>query len=174
MMTPHTVQQLIRVFSTFRDNYGSGVGLRHSYTRAVRTVADASSVTYQTIGDGCRRRLGLTEISELYELLHAWVNGEPQGLARQLKDHSARSSHSDIELFFSSPSVAAPHVTHVPPLGSVDDRTETFQFRLPEPDARVLKALAALDGISAPEIIVQWVTAGIRDRKAEIGRDWGQ
>ena len=85
MMTPKTVEQLLQVFRLFRDNHASGKPLHTSYHDAVREVARLNSVTYQTIGDGCRRRLRLKDINELYELLAAWVKGDSRGLVQQLK-----------------------------------------------------------------------------------------
>src|SRR5688572_19600734 len=100
MMTVKTVQQLLQVFRLFRDNHASGKPLHRSYHDAVRDVARLHSVTYQTIGDGCRRRLRLKDIGELYELLAAWVKGDPHGLIQQLKQNSDLSTHAEIDQFF--------------------------------------------------------------------------
>ncbi len=170
MMTSQTVQQLLQVFRKTRDNHTSGMPLHRSYQEAVRSVADAHSVTYQTVGDGCRRRLGLNNISELYELLAAWVKGDSRGLVRQLKESSDSESHAEIEQFFSGGDAVPSEIRKASPKTPSHDETETFQFRLAERDARMLRALAELEGISAPEIIARTVTAAVRDRMAVIAR----
>ena len=101
MMTPQTIEQLLQVFRKFRDNYATGMQFHRSYQEAVRTIADAHSITYSTVGDGCRRRLGLKDINELYVLLAVWVKGNSSGLVQQLKDNAEPSSHAEIDQFFS-------------------------------------------------------------------------
>lgn len=170
MMTSQTVQQLLHVFRSFRDNHKSGMPLHRAYQEGVRTVADAHSITYQTVGDGCRRRLGLKDISELYELLATWVKGDPRVLVRQLKENSDPSSHADIEQFFSGEEVAPAEIRKTSPKGPSNDETEVFQFRLPGRDARMLKALAELEGVSASELIGRTIATAVRDRMAVVAR----
>jgi hypothetical protein len=170
MMTPQTVKQLLQVFRSFRDNHRSGMPLHRAYHEGVRTVADAYSITYQTVGDGCRRRLGLNDISELYELLTAWVKGDPRGLVRQLKENSDPSSHAEIEQFFSGGDGPPAEIRRAQPQVSRSDSAEVFQFRLAESDARMLKALAELEGVSASELIARTIAAAVRDRMAVVAR----
>lgn len=170
MMTPRTVQQLLQVFRHFRDNHTSGISLHRSYNAAVRTVAKNHDVTYQTIGDGCRRRLRLTEINELYELLDAWVNGNPSGLVRQLKDNSDPAAHADIEQFFSSGPSSTIDTKKSSLKTPLREDSETFSFRLPAPDARMLKALAELEGVSVGELTAREVATAVRDRMTVVAR----
>lgn len=170
MMTPQTVQQLLQVFRAFRGNHRSGMPLHRAYQEGVRAVADAHSITYQTVGDGCRRRLGLNDIAELYELLASWVKGDPCGLVRQLKEHSDPTAHSEIEQFFSGGDAAPVEIKKASPKSAATDETEVFQFRLPARDARMLKALAELEGVSASELIGNTISAAVRDRMAAVAR----
>ena len=170
MMTPQTVQQLLQVFRNFRDNHASGMPLHRSYQKAVRTVADGHSVTYQNIGDGCRRRLRLNDISEFYELLAAWVKGDARGLVRQLKANCDPSTHAEIDQFFSGGQPAPTENKKASPKGPSHNETEVFSFRLPEHDARMLKALAVLEGVSAAELTARAVSAAVRDRMAVVAR----
>jgi len=170
MMTPQTVQQLLQVFRNFRDNHASGKPLHRSYQEAVRTVARNHSVTYQTIGDGCRRRLRLNEINELYELLAAWVKGDSRGLMRQLKDNSDPAAHPDIEQFFADGTATSVDVKRPSPKGPSQEESETFSFRLPARDARMLRALAELEGVSVGELTAREVSAAVRDRMTAVAR----
>ncbi len=171
MMTPHTVEQLLQVFRRFRDNHASGTPLRPSYHKAVRSVAEAYSVTYQTIGDGCRRRLGLNNINELYELLAAWVKGDSRDLARQLKDNSEPSARGQIDEFFSRTEAALPDRQQLSIKAAMSSESETISFRLPARDARMLRALAALEGVSVAELTARAITDAVRDQMAIVARD---
>lgn len=170
MMTPQTIQQLLQVFRSFRDNHKSGMPLHRAYQEGVRSVADAHSITYQTVGDGCRRRLGLNDIGQLYELLAAWVKGDPRGLVRQLKENSDPSAHAEIEQFFAGGDAAPVEIRKASPKSPSTDETEVFQFRLPARDARMLKALAELEGVSASDLISNTISAAVRDRMAVVAR----
>jgi len=170
MMTPQTVQQLLQVFRAFRDNHKSGMLLRRAYQEGVRAVADNCSITYQTVGDGCRRRLGLNDIGELHELLASWVKGDPRGLVRQLRAHSDPSAHSDIEQFFSGGDSTPVEIKEASPTSPAPEETEVFQFRVPAREARMLRALAELEGVSASELIGKTISAAVRDRMAAVAR----
>jgi len=170
MMTPHTVEQLLKVFRRFRDNHASGMPLHRSYHEAVRFVAEAYSVTYQTIGDGCRRRLQLNEINELYELLALWVKGDSRGLVRQMKENSDPSAHAEIDQFFLSGPSAPPEKQKVSARSATPSEPETISFRLPARDARMLRALAELEGVSVAELTARTVSAAVRDRMTVVAR----
>jgi len=170
MITSQTVQQLLQVFRNFRDNHASGMPLHRSYREAVHTVADAHSVTYQTIGDGCRRRLRLNDIGELYELLASWVKGDSRGLVRQLKENSDPSVHAEIDQFFSGAQSALTENKKASSKISSHDESETFSFRLPARDARMLKALAELEGVSVGELTARVVSEAVRDRMTVVAR----
>jgi hypothetical protein len=136
--------------------------LHHSFREAVCKVAEDFSVTYQTIGDGCRRRLELSNISELYEMISAWVRGEPNHLLRQLKEHADPVTHGEIDkFFFTTEPFDSPKPSATP---TPKDESETVSFRLHARDARMLRALAELEGISVGEITGRIVAAAVRDR----------
>lgn len=170
MLTTHTVQQLLQVFRLFKVNHAAGMPLHHSYHDAVRKVAEDHSVTYQTIGDGCRRRLELTSINKLYEMLTAWVHGEPSHLLHQLKEHADPAAHPEIDKFFlatESISSTKPGLSVMP---AARDESETVSFRLKAHDARALRALAELEGISVGEITGRIVVSAVRDRMKIVAR----
>lgn len=170
MMTRQTAQQLLKVFQSFRSNYKSGMPLHRAYQKGVKTVADGYGLRYQTIGDGCRRRLGLTNVGELYALLTAWMQGNPRGLVHQLTEYSDPSVHEEIREFFSS-DYSPLEDNHAAPLEKpAADETEVFQFRLRVDDARMLKALAELEGTSASELIANMLSSTVRDRMTAVAQ----
>jgi len=167
MMTPKTVIQLIQVFDQFRINYLSGVPLHKSYQDAVRKIADKYSVTYQTIGDGCRRRLKFADISQLYQLLEDWMNGDPGGLLSQLKQNSDPVTHSDIDLFFSN-SGPDSEITSSASVASISEqRANVFSFHLSEADARLLRALSEIEGSSSSQLVTKIVQEAVQKKMKE-------
>lgn len=173
MLNPNSVQQLLQVFKLFRNNFAATKLLQDSYNDAVRKVAAMYSVTYQTIGDGCRRRLDLANINELYDMLSVWVErGEPRTLVHQLKKHSDPVSHAEIDRFFSTaePTTSSKEKPLVH-CGSKDE-SEPISFRLNETDARLLRALAELEGISANELTARVVSTAVRDRMKIVAREF--
>ena len=171
MITVRTIHQLLQVFRVFRENYLGGMPLHRSYHQAVRSVAQSHSVTYQTIGDGCRRRLRLNDINDLFELLSAWMKGDPQALKRQLNQNSESAAHPDIDRFFAESSSPALVRQKISSQGSSVNGFETVSFRLPERDARRLRALAELEGLSVSEIIARVVSTAVRDRMKVVAQE---
>lgn len=153
-MKGQTVEQLLLVFRSFRESYARGKPLHKAYQEAVREVADGHAVTYQTIGDGCRRRLKLNSIRELYALLARWMEGDPEPLAKQLKAASDPSAHNDITEFFGSEARPA----------TSDSRPDTFSLRLPEHDARMARALAEIEGVSTSELLSRLVESAVAEK----------
>jgi len=127
-------------------------------------VAQQYSVTYQTIGDGCRRRLGLHDISNLYELLAAWAKGDARPLLRQLKEHSVDAAHADIDAFFAA--IPSGVSSHREPLliSAPREETETVSFRLSATDARLLRVLAELERSSVGEVAARMVALSVREQ----------
>lgn len=167
-MRHQTVDQLLQVFRLFREKFAGGMPLRKSYRESVREVADRHAVTYQTIGDGCRRRLNLGEIRELYDLLQHWVDGDPRPLMKQLKGASDPSAHQEIADFFVAGSKAggeqgSPAVPEA--------RFATFSFQLRERDARMLRALAEIEGMSPPELIGGLVASAVAERMKRVAQN---
>ena len=154
MMKGQTVEQLLLVFRLFRESYARGKPLHKAYQEAVREVADGHAVTYQTIGDGCRRRLKLISIRELYALLARWMEGDPEPLAKQLKAASDPSAHDDIMEFFGS---------EARPVTS-DSRFDTFSIGLPERGARMARALAEIEGVSTSELLSRLVESAVAEK----------
>ena len=167
MMTPHTVQQLLQVFRLFHEYHTGGMPLNRSYHEAVRSVAKSFSVTYQTIGDGCRRRLELTNINELYEMLSAWVRGESRALLHQLKKHSDPAAHAEIEKFFSMTERTTPPSPKASFISASKGESVAVSLRLEARDARLFRALTELEG---DEVAASVVSAAVRERMKIVAR----
>ncbi len=170
MLNPNSVQQLLQVLRLFRENHRGGRYPEDSFHEAVRTVANNYRVTYQTIGDGCRRRLELTA-NEPHEMLLAWIRGEPRPLLCQLKKYSDPAAHSEIDKFFSTtepPTSPKPKPSVMSP---PRDESEAVSFRLHAHDARLLRALAELEGVSVGELTARVVSASVRERMKVVARE---
>jgi hypothetical protein len=170
MITSETVQQLLEVLQRFRGNHDSGVPLHKAYREAVRSVAEVYSITYQTLGDGCRRRLGLKDIHQFYELLASWMRGDPHGLVRQLKENADPSAHVEIDQFFRGGNAATTESKKTARKAALREESEPFTFRIAPSDARMLKALAELEGIAAPELTARIVSSAVRERMTNVAR----
>lgn len=170
MMTQHTVRQLLKVFRLSRENYAAGMPLHRSYHAAVRAVAKSYALTYQTIGDTCRRRLELTNVNELHDLLRAWVRGYPDALIRRIKERSDPVVHFEVDRFFTGGDGAnwASDDSHREPVSH--DELETFSFVLHESDGRLLRALAGHEGLSVGELTARLVSGAVRERMRAIAR----
>ncbi len=164
MMTRKTVIQLLQVFEEFRNSYLSGVPLHKSYQDAVRKVASHYSVTYQTIGDGCRRRLKLDEISQLYGLLENWMQGDSKGLCSQLTENSDPNAHPEIESFFSKAGSYLGSTSTEPVASITEQKGEPFTFRLSDTDARMLRALAEIEGSSPSQLVADIVQEAVQKK----------
>lgn len=97
----NTIGQLLGVLTNFKQNYAYLKNLNDAYQKAIQQVANKHKVTYQTIGDLCRRRLGLRDITEFQNLLKAWVSGDDKPLIEVIIKCCYVSDHKQIEEFFS-------------------------------------------------------------------------
>lgn len=163
MMQLNTIRQILEVLQGFNKNYSEGTSLKRSYQMAVQRVADSEGVTYQTIGDACRRRLCLNSISEFYEILRQWTDGDPTELIGQLKKNTNSNYHAEIDSFFGDSS-HRPHKNRFPTNGGsvAESKSEVFSLRLPEKEARMLKALAEIEGSSVAGYLAEIVTDSVK------------
>lgn len=170
MMRRQTVEQLLLVFRSFRERYAGGKPLHKAYQKAVRDAADRHGVTYQTVGDGCRRRLKLKEIHELYALLARWMEGDSEPLAKRLKAASDPSCYDDIAEFFRPSKIFVAAAAGPTSASTSPDRFDTFSFRLPQHDSRMLRALAEIEGVSPPELLSAMMGGVVAERMKHLAR----
>ena len=160
MMRRKTVQQLLQVFNYARANVGAGQSVRSAYQGAVHKVAEDHGVTYQTIGDGCRRRLLLDDIRELYAMLQKWVAGHPQELMQQLLKSADPDCHSEIRDFFRTGSKEASPTE----VNSSAKGPELFMFELERVDALMLKMLCEVESTPVEKFLSTTIKEVVRDQ----------
>jgi hypothetical protein len=168
MLEPNSVDQILRVLELLRQNKRLGFDTATACSRAIQQVAKEASVRYQTIGDGCRRRLGLVDMSEFHRLSEEWLNGNPLPLVTVLKKSSTPGSASRIKEFFGeaqglpnldSTSIMAPG-TRVPR----ETVSKPVRIIVENGDARMLLVLAQLEGVEPTAIAVDLLRTGMKDR----------
>ena len=100
MLEPSSLEQMFFVLRTFKLRYSAGDDVEEAYRGAVDQASRHFGVTYQTIGDLCRRRLGLAQIDEFYGLLRQWVSGSSMQLRDLIKRYTEPAYHCEIDSFF--------------------------------------------------------------------------
>ena len=115
MLTAESTHQLLQVLELTRRNHARGISLPLAYQDAIRDISGRHHVTYQTIGDLCRRRLGLSDINQFSSLVDRWLRGDGEALSRTIIQHTEPSAHAAVRRFFSgaaqSLEIAAPRPT---------------------------------------------------------------
>jgi hypothetical protein len=170
MMTRGTVRQILQVLKVFHDNQANGLSISRSYQDGVRKVAHENGVAYQTIGDACRRRLRLEDINELLHLLDRWTKGDSNPLIEQLKKNSSSNIHSEILTFFEN---YVSHQNEVGPDAINEQRpakSEIFSVTLNEKDARMLRAIAEIEGVAVSEVLTSLAGKCLKAKMKEIAQ----
>ncbi len=156
-----TLEQILKVISLTSKHYSSGNGIDRSYQYGVNRVCQEYGVAYQTIGDGCRRRLGLADISEFKRMLQAALEGDPSQLRELLLHRASRSYHDRINDFFAglAKSEAMAEVKL-----KEQDVSISYTIQLTKIDADVLKALSHLLGGKPEQILADVAVQAIKER----------
>ncbi len=162
-------RQLLPLLALVRKKYLAGVGLHEALREATQQIADENKTTQQNITDGYTRRLNLTgdnAVDRFRELLRLWLDAAVPGpLITALKSHAHENAHNLIEAFFSQlPASQVPQ-----PL--VATACETMSFELPQNEARMLRALAANDGVSEGEFVGQAVRAALAAKMKAVAHE---
>lgn len=174
MLENKSVGQVLRVLELLRQNKRLGFDTSVACSRAIQQVAKESSVRYQTIGDGCRRRLDLADISKFHRLADDWLDGNHAPLVAVLKRNSARSAASQIDAFFADAPKATGRregvVTPVVADPAKAGNAKPVRITIEDADARMLLVLAQLEGREPNSIALELIRAGVRDRlRATLG-----
>lgn len=162
MLEPHTVDQILRVLELFRQNKRLGFSTGSACSRAIKQVAEEHNVAYQTIGDGCRRRLGLIDIGVFHGMAEAWLNGDADALVKVLKRNSTKSSEPRIDAFFATPPEAKSSA-HKSGNGAKQP-TATLHLHMSDPDLKMLRALAQLQDQTVADCARDLLSSSARDR----------
>ena len=142
-MRSETLEQILKVILVAVQRFRLGDGIDRSYQYGVSRVSQEYSIAYQTIGDACRRRLGLDHVGEFKTMLKASLEGDPSELRGVLLRNSPQFYHTRINDFFSK-------LTNVGAITKTEakqpDMFATYTVQLRKSDSDVLMALAHLLG----------------------------
>jgi len=165
MLESHSVGQVLRVLELLRRHHRLGLNTRSACSRAIQEVADENAVRYQTIGDGCRRRLGLTDITKFHELVDGWLEGNAEPLARAIRQSSTQSAWPRIDAFFSDSSMVRKNGEQHPSNAAITPaNSKAIRITLDDTELRRLHALAQLEAKDPTDLAVELLSAGVRAR----------
>jgi len=160
-MRQETLEQILKVISLAAQRYSIGDGIDRSYQYAVNRVSQEYKIAYQTIGDACRRRLGLDHVGEFKTMLRACLEGDSKQLRDVLMRKNSRFYHDKINDFFSKLKNGGA-ITEIK--AEKPDIFVTYTVQLRKSDSDVLKALAQLLSIEPEEVLVNVAVEAIKDR----------
>lgn len=160
MLRRESARQVLQVADQTRKNYQAGIPVRHACQQAIREVAKRYGVSYQTIGDGCRRRLRLDQIRDFHVLVQKWLDGNPKPLQQQLLDNADANCHADIQQFFGATDIQSSDSEKISKQNT-GAAMETFLVDLPRADALRLRFLCTVEDKPPSKMIFEIVTANV-------------
>ena len=143
MLTEKTINQILGVLDLTVKNYESGLPVPKAYQKSVKDIAHKYSIKYQTIADGCRRRLGLDNVNQFVELLYEWLGGQPNRLRDLLLKNAADFEQYRINKFFDQKEISPQNFTVE---RNVDVSFETISLKISQNIALQFRALAEVEG----------------------------
>lgn len=149
MLTEKTIDQILGVLDLTAINYESGLPVPKAYQKSVKDIAQKYSIRYQTIADGCRRRLGLDNVNQFIELLKEWLGGKPNRLKDLLTKNAGDFEQYRIKNFFDKKELSPPNLTFE---RKVEDMSEVVSLKIPQNIAAQLRALAEAKGESVQDL----------------------
>lgn len=160
-MRQETLEQILKVISLAAQRYRIGDGIDRSYQYGVSRVSQEYGIAYQTIGDACRRRLGLDHVGEFKTMLRACFEGDPSQLRDVLMRKNSRLYHDKINEFFLKlkDGGATPKIKAEKP-----DTFITYTVQLRKSDSDILKALAQLLSVEPEDVLVDVAVEAVKDR----------
>jgi hypothetical protein len=162
VLEPQSVDQILAVLEQIRQNRRLGFGVESSTSRAIHEVASQYGIRYQTIGDGCRRRLGLQDISGFHRLVTDWLDGNATPLKSIIKRNASAQAVARIDSFFSESggSRKTPEAIEQARIA----RAKPLELTIPGPDARMLRVLAEVEGSDESLLALELLNGAVRDR----------
>jgi len=161
MLTEKTLDQILGVLDLTEKYYRNGMSLSKAYQKSVKEIALKYSVRYQTIADGCRRRLNLNNVNEFMELLREWLAGNNQKLKDLLSKNINAFKQYKLDNFFKETGQALSSVERQP--RKVEETVESISFSIPSSIASQLRTIAEAKGETIQDlsslIINEYVTA---------------
>jgi hypothetical protein len=160
-MTTDTLQQVLDVLTYAKQNHEAGLKIKYAYRDAIGRVAQEYDVNYQTIGDGCRRRLQLSSMDEFGRLITKWIEGNPDPLQRVLKSAINKRFHYLVDDFFQS-------MEEQPEDSDSSEDHLSFTLQLGASEYRYLKILCELEECDQTELLQRLVSEGLHARMQQI------
>ncbi len=143
MLTEKTLNQILGVLELTSKYCETGLPLQKAYQKSVKNIAHKYSVRYQTIADGCRRRLNLDNINEFISLLDEWLGGNPSNLKRLLLKNVGNLEEYKIENFFDHIRTSSQEALIE---RKVENSFEVITFKTTRDVASKLRSLADAEG----------------------------
>ncbi len=164
-MRQETLEQILKVISLASQRYSTGDGIDRSYQYGVSRVSIEYGIAYQTVGDACRRRLGLDHVGEFKTMLRACFEGDPSQLRDVLVRKNSRYYHDKINDFFSKlkNDKAAIEIKAQEP-----DTFVTYTIQLRKSDSDVLKALSQLLSAEPEEVFADVAVEAIKEHMKKV------
>jgi hypothetical protein len=163
MLRRESIEQILKVLKRFQIRQRTSHSVIRAYQGAVEDVRKEYDVAYQTIGDLCRRRLGLDSINEFYNYLEKWVVGDPKPLVQLLCRHAESEGQHLVRDFFQV-SCDLPPV----PRSENSEDSEVFSIQVKDTQARKLKAMSMVKGISVSD----WLSRCVAELIEEEYKKW--
>ena len=157
MLSRKTLDQILEVLKGAKMGHATGQPLLKAYQKSVHDVANLYHTSYQTIADGCRRRLNLSDRDEFLMLVDRWLRGDSKGLAKLLKINVSEFEHHKIDNFFDEYSQGFEFRPINTSLSLLDQQTEAVSFRIVKGKLDQMQILAQLSGKSIPEWLAEKV-----------------
>lgn len=182
MLTHKTLKIIFAVLLHLRKNYVGGLPLTKAYRMAVREVASENQIFYQTVADGCCRRIQLNRDGFL-DLVRDWLGDDPKRLMDHIKRYVHQKDHQLVDDYFKELAKPARMVgderhASIDGVESVykstpaGPSTEIMSFRISRKIAQQIKLMADMVSKSAPEwlaeVVEQTVEAKYVNRLGEI------
>lgn len=163
-MRPETLEQILKVIELAARRYSIGGGIDRPYQYGVKRVSEEYGIAYQTVGDACRRRLGLDDIAQFKIMLKTCLEGDPI----QLRDLLLRKNshyHDKINAFFIrfKNDGNAQKIKEENP-----DTFISYNVQLRKNDSDVLRALAQILNGEPEKIFVDVAMEAIKDRMRKV------
>ena len=163
-LTSKSLDQILEVIKKSKTNYFNGSPLHTSIQTGIEYVRKSYNLKYQTIEDGCRRRLGLKTIDDFRRMLSEYFNGNPTNIKSILREHTHIDLHNKINEYFkgnvTSLEKSSDKIKNQP---LPEQTTEVFSFRLDEETSKKLRLLLGYLGISSSE----WISKIIKKKVNE-------
>ncbi len=157
-MRQETLEQILKVIALAAQRHNKGDGINRSYQYGVKSVSQEYGITYQTVADACRRRLGLSNVDEFKRILKTCLDGD-QAQLRDLLLRKNPQLRKNIDDFFLD--LTADKDTS---MIQEADTSVVYSIEMRKSDSDVLMALAQLLGREPEKLLIDIAVDAIKDR----------